>query len=407
MNNLKNIFTLLLLAVCGNLFSQTVNTGVMYVSPGTEFSTVGAFDNTETGEFYNDGEAYIYSHFNNDGIVDFYDGGFTRFQGLFGAQEISGISRSYLYNVLFKNDAQTAPFHLSGTISVAGTSNFDVGIVDNDSYGGSFIFERSAGHINTSDYSHVDGFVMKEGDSEFLYPIGDGGYFRYAAISAPGAATDEFEAKYFLENSNTIYPHTNKEEHIELIDNSEYWIVNRVNSNTDVMLTLSWRSETTPFEIIDTPYENNIHIVRWDSSQQMWIDEGGITDEAVQTVTASVTGYGVFTLAKVKEIEEDDDSFVIFNGLTPGDDGLNDIFRIQGIENYPDNNVMIFNRWQVKVFERDGYNNDDVAFKGVSEGRATILQNEELPTGTYYYVIRFRGENPGKSLYTGYLYINR
>jgi uncharacterized repeat protein (TIGR01451 family)/gliding motility-associated-like protein len=101
--------------------------------------------------------------------------------------------------------------------------------------------------------------------------------------------------------------------------------------------------------------------------------------------------------------------FEIFNGITPGNnDGLNDFFRIRGIENFPNNNVQIFNRWGVLVFERDNYNNAGNAFVGVSEGRVTVKQGEELPTGTYYYIIRFFGDqNPGRSNYSGYLYLNR
>jgi gliding motility-associated-like protein/uncharacterized repeat protein (TIGR01451 family) len=100
--------------------------------------------------------------------------------------------------------------------------------------------------------------------------------------------------------------------------------------------------------------------------------------------------------------------FEIFNGITPNNDGLNDFFRIDGIENYPNNNVQIFNRWGVLVFERDSYNNDGNAFRGVSEGRTTVKKNDELPTGTYFYILRFTGnENPGKSSYSGYLYLNR
>ncbi|NNF33836.1 MAG: hypothetical protein HKN68_06990, partial [Saprospiraceae bacterium] len=102
--------------------------------------------------------------------------------------------------------------------------------------------------------------------------------------------------------------------------------------------------------------------------------------------------------------------FEIFNGVTPDDDGYNDYFIITGIELYPDNNMKIYNRWGVLVFETDNYGGSDGTqnvFRGISEGRVTVKQNEELPTGTYYYVLAFPGENPGKSSYAGYLYVNR
>ncbi|MCH7784657.1 MAG: gliding motility-associated C-terminal domain-containing protein [Bacteroidetes bacterium] len=105
-----------------------------------------------------------------------------------------------------------------------------------------------------------------------------------------------------------------------------------------------------------------------------------------------------------------DEPFEIFNGITPDGDGLNDFFFIQGIEEYPNNNVKIYNRWGIKVFEIDGYGGStgtQFVFSGISDGRTTIRKNEELPTGTYYYVLTIFGENPGKSSYAGYLYINR
>ncbi|MER3317445.1 MAG: gliding motility-associated C-terminal domain-containing protein [Allomuricauda sp.] len=100
--------------------------------------------------------------------------------------------------------------------------------------------------------------------------------------------------------------------------------------------------------------------------------------------------------------------FQIFNGMTPNGDGLNDYFRIQGIENYPDNNVKIFNRWGVQVYQIDSYGQGNNLFYGISKGRATLQKDRELPSGTYFYILTFTGENnPGKESYSGYLYINR
>jgi gliding motility-associated-like protein/uncharacterized repeat protein (TIGR01451 family) len=102
-------------------------------------------------------------------------------------------------------------------------------------------------------------------------------------------------------------------------------------------------------------------------------------------------------------------TFEIFNGITPNGDGLNDFFEIRGIADYPNNNVKIFNRWGVLVFETDGYNESDNVFRGVSNGRSTIKQGDELPTGTYFYILTFDGDELplGKNAFNGYLYINR
>ena len=101
--------------------------------------------------------------------------------------------------------------------------------------------------------------------------------------------------------------------------------------------------------------------------------------------------------------------FEIFTLVTSNQDGLNDYFKIAGIENFPDNNVKIFNRGGILVFEVDNYGNNansDNVFKGFSDGRITINKDFGLPFGTYFYVIEFYGENPGRKTYSGYLYLN-
>jgi gliding motility-associated-like protein len=100
----------------------------------------------------------------------------------------------------------------------------------------------------------------------------------------------------------------------------------------------------------------------------------------------------------------------IWNAVSPNNDGKNDIFYLEGIECYPKNSVEIFNRWGVKVYETNGYDNVSRVFSGYSDGRSTISRNELLPTGTYFYVLKYEfsydGVN-GKSNIdkAGYLYI--
>ena len=99
---------------------------------------------------------------------------------------------------------------------------------------------------------------------------------------------------------------------------------------------------------------------------------------------------------------------VFFNAITPsGDDDLNNYFKIQGIECYPDNNVEIYNRWGVLVYEMSGYDNVNNLFRGESNGRVTIKQTEELPNGTYFYVLKYSNKGIDQEAKAGYLYINR
>jgi len=93
--------------------------------------------------------------------------------------------------------------------------------------------------------------------------------------------------------------------------------------------------------------------------------------------------------------------------VTPNGDGLNDVFTIRGIQNFPNNNLQIFNRWGVKVYDVDGYGQGDNFFRGYSDGRVTIARNDRLPVGTYYYVLSYVDENGNRQEKAGPLYINR
>ncbi len=412
---MKTYIYLLLLIPC-MAWSQTVNLGDLYILAGTQFSTIGDLDNKPTGTFINDGEAFIYANFNNDGVVDFDEEGFIRFEGS-AIQQISGGNICYFYNVLFDNDASsTASFELSNEISIANEAQFDEGIINNDDFGGLVIFEDNAYHTGTYDGSHVNGSVQKNGDDSFTYPIGDSEFFRYAAISAPDNVNDVFSAKYVFENPvgqtvNGETPTANAAGVITLLDTAEFWTITRDAGNSDVLLTLTWEESTTTPETIAANPQSAIHIARWDEAQQIWVDEGGVVDIDNKTVTTPLRleNYGIFTLARVNEsLIIPEGNLVIYNGVTPNGDGKNDYFFIDDITKLANNNVKVYNRWGVKVFETDNYDTNGNVFNGDSQGRLTVNEDELLPTGTYFYVIEFdynNNGNTGRYKKAGYLYL--
>ncbi|MDD2985878.1 gliding motility-associated C-terminal domain-containing protein, partial [Flavobacterium sp.] len=100
----------------------------------------------------------------------------------------------------------------------------------------------------------------------------------------------------------------------------------------------------------------------------------------------------------------------IYNAMSPNGDGLNEFFNIENIENtecYPSNSVEIYNRWGVLVYDVQNYDNSSKAFRGVSEGRATVNKSAELPTGTYFYIIQYTTTDGNAVNKSGYLYLTR
>ncbi|MCB0629674.1 MAG: cohesin domain-containing protein [Saprospiraceae bacterium] len=83
-------------------------------------------------------------------------------------------------------------------------------------------------------------------------------------------------------------------------------------------------------------------------------------------------------------VEDPDYVPTIMNTITPNGDGLNDelsfeILEFTPADEFPDNEIIIFNRWGDIIFQQRPYTND---WRGLNSS------GEKLPQGTYYYVLR-------------------
>ncbi len=91
------------------------------------------------------------------------------------------------------------------------------------------------------------------------------------------------------------------------------------------------------------------------------------------------------------------DDISIPGGISPNNDSQNDIFVIYGIENYPDNRLVIFNRWGEILIEKEPYEND---WGGENENGVGVANDNFLPDGTYFYIF-FKDKNDKKSVRKG------
>lgn len=82
------------------------------------------------------------------------------------------------------------------------------------------------------------------------------------------------------------------------------------------------------------------------------------------------------------------------NTISPNGDGINDIWDISGLENYPDATILIFSPYGQKVYESKGYAKP---FDGTYNG-------SRLAVGVYYYIINL---NTGCGVISGSLTIIR
>lgn len=136
----------------------------------------------------------------------------------------------------------------------------------------------------------------------------------------------------------------------------------------------------------------NGFVVRVNGNILTPIDIGKATIEAIQEGN---NNYKPALITQVVTVEDKNGPPVVVPSvLSPDGDGLNDKFVIKGIENFPQNSLLIVNRNGTKVFYAKNYNNSEVIFNGSDDrsrdftGKAHSITGL-LPQGTYFYVFEY------------------
>ncbi|MEM6319106.1 MAG: gliding motility-associated C-terminal domain-containing protein [Bacteroidota bacterium] len=87
----------------------------------------------------------------------------------------------------------------------------------------------------------------------------------------------------------------------------------------------------------------------------------------------------------------------VFTAMSPNRDGINDVFFISRIEEFPDSELRIFNRWGNLVFQTTNYQND---------WTGTWKNDQELPDGTYFYQLDLNDPNDNRQ-FEGFFELHR
>jgi gliding motility-associated-like protein len=94
---------------------------------------------------------------------------------------------------------------------------------------------------------------------------------------------------------------------------------------------------------------------------------------------------------------------IVYNFVTPDNDGYNDTFHIEGLKDiFLNHKISIYNRWGKLVWTGNNNSNewDGIANNGL------LLDDNQIPSGTYYYVIELNDIDYPEPL-TGYLYLTK
>ena len=108
-------------------------------------------------------------------------------------------------------------------------------------------------------------------------------------------------------------------------------------------------------------------------------DTTGYSYYFTQSITPSTGSYTIvvadqclYSDTLVIDINSIDCDILAPNVVTPNGDGINDFFRINGLDNFPGSSLNVFSRWGNKLYNSDDYKND---------------WSPNVIDGTYFYVL--------------------
>lgn len=123
----------------------------------------------------------------------------------------------------------------------------------------------------------------------------------------------------------------------------------------------------------------------------------GLSGLTAGTYTVTVTDNNGCTVSQSITLTEPFD-LDLPNGISPNGDLINDALIVRGLELFPNNQLIVFNRWGNIVYEEDNYRNE-TPWYGVSQNGSI------LPDGTYFVIVKIDADKDREL--KGYLEIRR
>ena len=250
------------------------------------------------------------------------------------------------------------------------------------------------------DMRNVDGYASATSDQSFVYPIGQDDKLR-PLITPAQPSVVRFSAAYFNEDPNFPSTFTNtfdtnvSEGIINQVNTEEFWDFDGVDQT---YVTLTWDPDSQINNLVDDLM--NLRVVGWSKTENKWLDlgnssiTGDLSTGTISSIEFIPADYEIITFGALIG----SNGLTIYNGVSPNNDGLNDVFVIEGVELF-NNTLEIYNRWGRIVYDAENYNN---TFDGVSNKTVVGTQGEKLPVGTYFYVLKLTEEDKA---YSGWIYI--
>lgn len=395
------LWTLLLLPI--SLISQELqNKGVIQVNNNTVVYNEGSVHLVNGSSIINQGEIQLKQDWiNYSGTTGLTLASTGSVHMIGGYQEFSGNDVTLFYDL---NLIGTAVKSVQQSIEISNTLNlnasiletndnlvtlnnpdpasltWDKGFISSELLGGYFIRQTNAasvydfpvGSINqTGNYRPVQ--IIPENNNANSYGV------RYAHVNPDfdyGTSASGAMAPFLVDAKGAG---------VQWVNDQYYHNVYRFSGNSTAKVTLYFfDSDVT--EDINSAAQWSPNTLKWEDAQ---FNVAPTSGNLLAYNSPNVQANGVVDnfVHDAFSLSETGMDIVIYNGISPNNDGKNDFFVIPGLENYPNNRLTIYNRWGDIVFDQSPYENN---FNGISQYNG--LWGEELQEDTYFYTLKLNNE---------------
>ena len=251
-------------------------------------------------------------------------------------------------------------------------------------------FIEEAFSSGEGDTNKVDGYASITQKQIFSFPVGSSDALRPLIINSEGI-NELARCAYFFEDPNnpSTFPQgfdtALKPVDLGDISTTEFW---RLEGDVPSTVQLSWNEASNIGALTDDP--SVIVIVGWSKAVNQWVSLGsaasvGDFDAGFTTSLPFVPNdYEIITFGGAGQPL---DALALDNYLvTPNGDGINDTLVIEELQASPNNTVQVYDRFGLKVFEKENYTNEFDGF--ATSGNVVLNKNEGLPSGVYFYIAK-------------------
>jgi hypothetical protein len=283
-----NIFTCLLLTVGSivNAQQSITNLGNLQIHPNAIMSIHGNLTNTASAALVNNGSLHVKKDITN-AQSNMATGAGTLLLNGNSTQSLNGVQAIKTYNLVTNNGSG---IQLNSDLSVSGLHTYTTGMITGTTAPNYLIYEAGASYTGSNDSRHVNGWVQKKGNTDFVFPVGTNTLERSISINNL-SSNSTFAVQYAAPTPNA----NQKLAPIVVVNTKEYWTINKLTGGT-ATVTMNWSHNKVPFNAWRL---QDLVAAGYDGSQ--WVSHEGVASGDVFTsgsvTSSSVSNFGLFTIA--------------------------------------------------------------------------------------------------------------